>query len=80
MHLRGASEAGTDEPDQRARLGGPRASYNPARPRGCLPQIQICPRVSHTERPQYIRFIVHSSQDVLPRFRGKIYYTGWFLK
>lgn len=32
------------------------------------------------KRPQYIRFIIHSSQDVLPRFRGKIYYTGWFLK
>lgn len=27
-----------------------------------------------------IRFIIHSSQDVLPRFQGKIYYTGWFLK
>lgn len=69
-----------DEPSQRAGLVNLTANYIPARPQGCLPKIQICTRVSHTERPQYIRFIIHSSQDVLPRFRGKIYYTGWFLK
>lgn len=41
--------------------------------------IQIRPG-SLSLRLQNIRFITHSSQDVLPRFQDKIYYIGWLLK
>lgn len=41
--------------------------------------IQTLPG-SLSQRLQNIRFITHSSRDVLPRFRDKIYYTGWLLK
>lgn len=41
--------------------------------------IQTLPG-SLSQRLQNIRFITHSSQDAVPRFRDKIYYTGWLLK
>lgn len=41
--------------------------------------IQIHPE-SLSQRLQNIRFITHSSRDVLPRFRDKIYYTGRLFK
>lgn len=40
---------------------------------------QIHPQ-SLSQRLQNIRFITHSSRDVLPRFRGEIYYTGRLFK
>lgn len=49
----------------------------PVESRASLPVtlIQIRPGPL-SRRLQNIRFISHSSRDVLPRFQGKIYYTG----